>query len=149
MLYILSFIISILFCIVSTAVFAILIFLVSVAKSSVAKSLFLHEVAVLSRLGLEPSLPAMKALGLRALARYLKGDLSLDDARQLACKATRNYAKRQCTWFRNQLTADIKVEDPVVYKGEVIAAVSRFLLTASCQRTSVSPFPAASGVGKS
>lgn len=109
----------------------------------------LDEVAVLSRLGLDPSLPAMKALGLRALARYLKGDLSLDDARQLACKATRNYAKRQCTWFRNQLTADIKVEDPVVYKGEVIAAVSRFLLTASCQRTSVSPFPAASGVGKS
>ena len=109
----------------------------------------LDEVAILSRLGLDPSLPAMKALGLRALTRYLKGDLSLDNARQLACKATRNYAKRQNTWFRNQLTSHIEVEDPVVYKDEVIAAVTRFLLTASCQRTSVPPFPATLGVGKS
>ena len=109
----------------------------------------LDEVAVLSRLGLDPSVPAMKALGLRPLARHLKGDLSLGNARQLACKATRNYAKRQYTWFRNQLTPDIEVEDPVVYKSEVIAAVARFLLTASCQRTSVRPFPAVSGVGKS
>ena len=109
----------------------------------------LDEVAVLSRLGLDPSLPAMKALGLRALARYLNDDLSLDDARQLGCQATRNYAKRQFTWFRNQLTADIEVEDPVACRGEVIAAVTRFLLTASCQRTSVPAFPAISGVGKS
>ena len=109
----------------------------------------LNEVAVLSRLGLDPSLPALKALGFRPLVRYLKGDLSLDKAREMACQATRNYAKRQYTWFRNQLTPNIELEDPVVSKGEVISAVTRFLLTTSRQRTSVPPFPAASGLGKS
>ena len=109
----------------------------------------LEEVASLERLGLDPSLPAMKALGLPALFSHLRGDLSLDDTRRIACQATRNYAKRQYTWFRNQLTADIEVTDPNTSQGEVIDAVTRFLLTASRQSTSVAPFPATHSVDKS
>jgi tRNA dimethylallyltransferase len=44
-----------------------------------------------------------KALGFRELARHLDGELSLEGAVTAAQQATRNYAKRQGTWFRRQL----------------------------------------------
>ena len=109
----------------------------------------LEEVASLERLGLDPSLPAMKALGVPALFSHLRGELSQEDTRRIACQPTRKYAKRQYTWFRNQLTADIEVADPTISQRDAIDAVSRFLLTMSQQRTSGAPFPATSSVGKS
>jgi tRNA dimethylallyltransferase len=51
---------------------------------------------------LDPDLPAMKTIGLREIASYLRGTISLDQAIRDAQQATRNYAKRQMTWFRNQ-----------------------------------------------
>ena len=62
----------------------------------------LEEVEALMKRGLEPALPVMKALGVAELASHLRGDISLDDAVTQAQQATRNYAKRQMTWFRNQ-----------------------------------------------
>jgi tRNA dimethylallyltransferase len=53
--------------------------------------------------GLDPDLPGMKALGLRELMAHLEGGLTLAQAIAKAQQATRNYAKRQLTWFRNQL----------------------------------------------
>ena len=47
--------------------------------------------------------PLTKALGLQELRSYLNGELSKDEAITLAQTATRHYAKRQMTWFRNQL----------------------------------------------
>ena len=44
----------------------------------------------------------MKAVGVRELAGVLRGEISLEDARAQLQQATRNYAKRQLTWFRNQ-----------------------------------------------
>lgn len=52
--------------------------------------------------GLDPSLPAMKTVGLREIGSYLKGEITLDEAIAKAQQMTRNYAKRQLTWFRNQ-----------------------------------------------
>jgi tRNA dimethylallyltransferase len=51
---------------------------------------------------LDPDLPAMKILGVRELAAMLRGEMPRDDAVAKAQQATRNYAKRQMTWFRNQ-----------------------------------------------
>ena len=62
----------------------------------------LEEVRVLTARGLDPALPAMKAVGVREFAAHLAGELSLDVAVDAARQATRNYAKRQLTWFRNQ-----------------------------------------------
>jgi tRNA dimethylallyltransferase len=62
----------------------------------------LEEVRALTARRLDPRLPAMKTLGVRELARHLDGELSLDQALDLACQETRRYAKRQSTWFRNQ-----------------------------------------------
>ena len=62
----------------------------------------LDEVRALVARDLPPDLPAMKAVGVRELAAHLAGDLSLDDAVAAVKQSTRNYAKRQLTWFRNQ-----------------------------------------------
>ena len=55
------------------------------------------------KLDLAPDLPAMKAIGLRELAAHLNGDLSLDEAIELAMRQTRRFAKRQYTWLRGQM----------------------------------------------
>lgn len=65
----------------------------------------LAEAARLDALGLDPDLPALKALGVPELTHYLHGRLTLDDAIDKAQQATRHYAKRQVTWFRHQLRA--------------------------------------------
>ncbi len=53
--------------------------------------------------GLDDSLPAAKALGLPQLWRHLAGETSLEAAISEAQIATRQYAKRQQTWFRNRM----------------------------------------------
>lgn len=62
----------------------------------------LDEVRALVARDLAPDLPAMKAVGVRELATHLAGELALEDAIAAVKQSTRNYAKRQLTWFRNQ-----------------------------------------------
>lgn len=54
-------------------------------------------------LGLDSALPAARALGLPQLWRYLDREISLTDAIAEAELATRQYVKRQMTWFRNRM----------------------------------------------
>lgn len=63
----------------------------------------LEEVKHLIALDIPPQHPAMKAIGVSQIAAYLAGRHSLEQAIELASTATRQYAKRQMTWFRNQL----------------------------------------------
>ena len=62
----------------------------------------LDEVQALAARDLSPSLPAMKAVGVRELSALMKGETSREQAVNALKQATRNYAKRQLTWFRNQ-----------------------------------------------
>jgi len=63
----------------------------------------IEEVAQLAKRDLDPILPAMKAHGVPALMRHLKGEMSLTQAATIGATDTRHYAKRQFTWFRHQL----------------------------------------------
>jgi tRNA dimethylallyltransferase len=63
----------------------------------------LEEVAALAARKLDPLLPAMKAHGVPALIRYLNGEITREAAAEIGQADTRHYAKRQFTWFRNQL----------------------------------------------
>ncbi len=63
----------------------------------------LEEVRRLVTRRLDPSLPAMKAHGMPWLIRHLNGEITLDEAAAGAVMDTRRYAKRQLTWFRNQM----------------------------------------------
>ncbi len=71
----------------------------------------IDEVVELRSLGLDPGLPVMKAVGVRELGAYLDGRTTLVAAATAAKKATRNYAKRQLTWLRHQLSADATLEE--------------------------------------
>jgi len=62
----------------------------------------LEEVAALIARGLDPALPAMKAVGVRELAAHIRGEADLEAAIAAAQMETRRYAKRQLTWQRNQ-----------------------------------------------
>jgi tRNA dimethylallyltransferase len=63
----------------------------------------LKEVERLAARNLDPLLPAMKAHGVPALIRHLRGEISLEQAATIGRADTRHYAKRQFTWFRHQL----------------------------------------------
>ena len=63
----------------------------------------LDEVRALSARELNRNLPAMKAHGVPWLVRHLKGEITLAAAVEQAKRDTRQYIRRQATWFRNQL----------------------------------------------
>ncbi len=63
----------------------------------------LNEVKQLLPLELPHSRPAMKALGVPHLSRYLEGEMPLDEAVDKAKTATRRYAKRQFTWISGHM----------------------------------------------
>ncbi|MBK0328597.1 tRNA (adenosine(37)-N6)-dimethylallyltransferase MiaA [Rhodobacteraceae bacterium F11138] len=60
----------------------------------------------------DPALPAFKAIGVPELTAYLNGELDLDTARTRATIATRQYAKRQRTWFRARMSDWTPVAPP-------------------------------------
>jgi tRNA dimethylallyltransferase len=75
----------------------------------------LDEVKALAARHLDPLLPAMKAHGVPWLLRHLNGEISIDEAAAGAVMDTRRYAKRQVTWFRNQMVDWTAVEPETAY----------------------------------
>ncbi|MBJ7535495.1 tRNA (adenosine(37)-N6)-dimethylallyltransferase MiaA [Rhodomicrobium vannielii ATCC 17100] len=61
----------------------------------------IEEARAIDALHLDAALPAMRAVGLPPLIAFARGEISLGDAAERAKTATRNYAKRQLTWIRN------------------------------------------------
>jgi tRNA dimethylallyltransferase len=59
-----------------------------------------EEVEKLMQKGYDETLPAITALGVKELMPYLRGEISLEEAKDQIKQNTRNYAKRQMTWFR-------------------------------------------------
>ncbi len=64
------------------------------------------EVRALLDRGLDSALPVMRAIGVPELSDYVQGRATLAEATARGAQATRNYAKRQYTWFRRQLPLD-------------------------------------------
>ncbi|MFC5756899.1 tRNA (adenosine(37)-N6)-dimethylallyltransferase MiaA [Rhizobium sp. GCM10022189] len=61
------------------------------------------EVKALLALGLSSEMPVMKAIGVSQIAAMLRGEMGRDEVVERGAAATRQYAKRQMTWFRNQM----------------------------------------------
>lgn len=85
----------------------------------------LDEVAAFAARRLDPDLPAMKALGVPPLIAHLDGQTTLEAAVETAKRDSRRYAKRQMTWFRNQVPgwARIRSLDPVAARAALAAAL--------------------------
>src|SRR5690606_21586145 len=84
----------------------------------------LEEVRALMARGLDPALPAMKAVGVREFAAHLRGESTLDAALDAARRETRRYAKRQATWMRGQMAGwpRITAQDPEGQWTQLLAA---------------------------
>ncbi len=65
-----------------------------------------EEVKALLALNLAPDATAMKAIGVSQIADMLAGGMSEAEVIEKSAAATRQYAKRQMTWFRNQMGPD-------------------------------------------
>ena len=91
----------------------------------------IREVESLIARGLSPSLPAMKALGVKQIISYLQGDIQLHEAISLSQLATRQYVKRQFTWFKNQIITDMIIKEQYSEKirEKIFPDIRKFLLT--------------------
>jgi tRNA dimethylallyltransferase len=65
-----------------------------------------EEVRALLDRELDPALPVMRAIGVRELSAWIKGDVTCEQAIAAGQQATRRYAKRQYTWFAHQPPED-------------------------------------------
>ena len=61
-----------------------------------------EEVEALLARRIDTSLPVMRAIGVPEITGFLQGQLSRDECMLAGQRATRQYAKRQFTWFRRQ-----------------------------------------------
>ena len=68
---------------------------------------WIDEVSDLMASGVHGSVPGLDAVGYREIVRHLAGDLDRDELETAIVTATRRYAKRQETWFRNQLAGRV------------------------------------------
>jgi len=66
-----------------------------------------EEAAAFMMHGLDDKLPVMKAVGLREFAAAARDEILLQEAIDATAQASRRYAKRQSTWFRRRLSAEI------------------------------------------
>ncbi|MBX9944083.1 MAG: tRNA (adenosine(37)-N6)-dimethylallyltransferase MiaA [Reyranella sp.] len=69
----------------------------------------------------DPRWPGLKAHGAPELFRHFRGELSLGEARQIAIDHTRQYAKRQMTWFRHQMTPDLVIDPGAAGAAALVA----------------------------
>ena len=84
-----------------------------------------EEVKKLMELNLSPDLPSMRAKGVPELISFIKNVISLDEAIELSQLHTRQYAKRQLTWFRNKFNADITLSSCYIGQKDFINDVKK------------------------
>lgn len=73
------------------------------------------------------SSPLTKALGFSELQLYLHGAMALDDAVEQSKTQTRNYAKRQVTWFLHQIRPELTLESPLLDTAEITATLRQMV----------------------
>ena len=95
------------------------------AQEMVTRGMIEETAAVLAE-GLSPNAPGLDAIGPREAIEYLHGQRARDTVAEAVTIATRQYAKRQETWFRHQLSGEVVTLDatraPEVLATEIVAA---------------------------
>ena len=92
-----------------------------------------EEARAFLALGLDSSLPAMKAVGVREFGRLLAGEVTEEAAIAAAQQETRRYAKRQITWLRHQMvdaqTINEQFSESIL--PNIFSKIRHFVLTTS------------------
>ena len=82
------------------------------------------EVTRLLAAGFDADSPGMTGTGYREIASHLRGEMTLEDALSAMKTQTRQYARRQLTWFRHQLSESVTVIDGALSFADQVDAVS-------------------------
>jgi len=80
----------------------------------------IDEVKILKHMGYTTSMQSMKGIGYKEILYYLEGKLTLSEATLLIKKGSRNYAKRQLTWFRKDKRVNWIDKDEFNCDNEII-----------------------------
>jgi tRNA dimethylallyltransferase len=87
-----------------------------------------EEVQALLALGVDPSLPAMRAHGVPEISAYLRGILTLEEAGRRTEQVTGQYTKRQLTWFRHHELADLNTTEIIPSRWTADTQLSESLM---------------------
>ena len=73
----------------------------------------------------------MKAVGVREISAYIRGESTLEQATKLAKQSTRRFAKRQFTWLRHQLCSELVAIEQYSesFRRETLSFIRQRLLT--------------------
>lgn len=82
-----------------------------------------EEVRGLMKAGYGPEAPGMTGTGYREMAAHVRGDIGLEEATKKMILRTRQYARRQLTWFRSQLPEGVRALDATASLEEQARAV--------------------------
>jgi tRNA dimethylallyltransferase len=72
----------------------------------------------------DPAWPGLKAHGAPEFFRHFRGELAPGEVRRIAIDHTRQYAKRQMTWFRHQMTPDLVLD---ARADETLGQIEKYL----------------------
>lgn len=87
----------------------------------------LDECIKLKEMGYISSIQSMQGIGYKEILYYLEGKISLENAVDMIKQGSRNYAKRQLTWFRHDPRA-IFLDKDVLSEEEIIDKISNDML---------------------
>ncbi|WP_291633019.1 tRNA (adenosine(37)-N6)-dimethylallyltransferase MiaA [Clostridium sp.] len=91
------------------------------------KNNLIDEVIKLEKLGYSADMQSMKGIGYKELLYYLNGEISLNDAIEMIKKGSRNYAKRQLTWFRKDPRVNWINKDSFNNDDEIVEYIAKNL----------------------
>jgi tRNA A37 N6-isopentenylltransferase MiaA len=95
--------------------------------------------------GHAPDAPGLDGIGIREAVEYLHGKRARDTVAGAITIGTRQYAKRQQTWFRHQLTGNVLMLDatrpPEKLAREIVALWEREAVTRTLRGASTLPAP--------
>ena len=87
----------------------------------------LEECIKLKEMGYTSSMQSMQGIGYKEILYYLEGKISLEDAVDMIKQGSRNYAKRQLTWFRRD-PRTIFLDKDVLSEEEIIDKISNDMM---------------------
>lgn len=84
----------------------------------------INEVIKLKDMGYNSNMQSMKGIGYKEILYYLEGKITLEEAIELIKKGSRNYAKRQLTWFRKDKRAKWIDKDSYTDEDDIVEKIA-------------------------
>lgn len=84
----------------------------------------IDEVIKLKEMGYNADMQSMKGIGYKEVLYYLNGEISLNEAVEMIKQGSRNYAKRQLTWFRKDTRVNWVNKDDFDGDDEIVEYIA-------------------------